>query len=159
MVAMRGLIFLLPLVLPLPALAQGLRGDLFPSDGACYLRFYGAAHMASHPDQRVTEIAIGPDAAQTTVAQLALRVQVQTRDSDDFYTGTAYCSAAGNALACSVEGDGGGFSLEPRDGAVQLTLTSAGMVLEGGSGFLDLSGVKGDDRVFRLPPVPAVSCP
>ncbi|MCU0801581.1 MAG: hypothetical protein MUD11_07370 [Rhodobacteraceae bacterium] len=152
--------FLLAMALPVAAMAQDPRRDMFPSDGACYLRFYRADHLARHPDQRVKQFAIGPDAGQTTVASLALRLQVQTRDSSDFYTGLAYCHGTGAGLSCQVEGDGGGFTLQPRDdGAVQLALTSAGLVLEGASGFLDLSGTKGDDRIFRLPPVPADSCP
>jgi hypothetical protein len=156
---MRGLLLLVPLVFALPALAQGLRGDLFPSDGACYLRFYGDAHMASHPDQRVTEIAIGPDAAQTTVAALAVRLQVQTRDSDDFYTGIAYCTDAGSRLECGIEGDSGGFTLQLRADALQLNVGDGGIFLEGPSDVLAISGTTGDDRTFRLPPVPADSCP
>jgi hypothetical protein len=159
---MRPLIFL-TLICALPlcaqAQAQGLRGEIFPSDGACFLRYYDDSHMAAHPQQRVVEIAVGPDAAQTTVASLALRLMVRTRDSGDFFTAVAYCTDGGDRLNCSIEGDGGGFTLQQNDRALQLHVKLSGMTLQSYTGFVQISGSKGDDRTFRLPPVPADSCP
>lgn len=156
---MKRLMVLMMSVMAFPAFAQGLRGDLFPSDGACYLRFYDKAHLAAHPDQRVVQIAVGPDAQQTTVEALALRVQLLTRDSDDFFSAVAYCAEGNAGLRCMIEGDGGGFAMVPVEGRLQLTLDPGGISIEGATGFLELSGTKGDDRVFRLPQVPADSCP
>ena len=144
---------------PLALGAQGLRGDLFPSDAACYLRYYDDAHMAAHPQQQVVQMAIGPDAAQTTVAALALRLQLVARGSADFYTGVAYCTENGAALECGVEGDGGSFVLDRAGARLQLTVGRGGVYVEGASGVLEISGTTGDDRVFLLPAVPADSCP
>jgi hypothetical protein len=156
---MRGMLAGMFMVLGLPALAQGLRGDLFPTDAACYLRYYDDAHLAAHPQQRVRQIAIGPDPAQTTVAGLALRLHVQLREDAEFYTATAYCTEGPAGLDCGIEGDGGGFALDRSGRGLQLTVKRAGMILEGSTRFQEISGTQGDDRVFRLPTVPADSCP
>ncbi len=156
---MRMVCILAACAMPLVVAAQGLRGDLFPSDGACYLRYYNDAHMAAHPQQRVVQIAIGPDAAQTTVQALALRVQVIVRGRDDIYAGLAYCTDAGTALECGIEGDGGSFKLQNVGGRLQLVVGRGGIYLEGATTVLEISGSTGDDRVFRLPAVPADSCP
>jgi hypothetical protein len=143
-----------------PALGQTPREALFPSDVACYLRYYNKEHMAKHPNQRVQEIQVGPDYDQWGDDVLALRIRVSLVNNFDNYFAVAYCDPAGAGLACAMEGDAGSFQLTTaRDGAIKIDLGPDGMSFEGESGFMTIEGSKGDDRSFVMPPVPADSCP
>ena len=51
------------LVITSPALAQSPLDRIFETGSDCYLRSYSRDHLAKHPDQLVTEIAIGPTAS------------------------------------------------------------------------------------------------
>jgi hypothetical protein len=63
-------------------------------------------------------------------------------------------------MLCSVEGDGGAFSLEGRaDGKLMLRALGEGVVIEGRLDFFTLSPKVGDDGAFLIPPVPADACP
>jgi hypothetical protein len=143
-----------------PALAEAPRAQMFPSNGACYLRQYDAGHMAEHPDQLVTQVAIGPDYDSWADAQgsiLKLRIEVQS--GVEVPLTFAYCEDAPEAMLCSLEGDAGGFTLSQRDGAVLLQIDGRGMNFDTMGGFLTLSGTEGDDRSFLIPAVPADACP
>lgn len=154
---------LLPILLisAAPALASGSMDQIFPSDGSCYLRHYDRAHMATHPDQLVTDIAIGPYAPEWGRQDyVAVTVVVSVIGTDEFLASYAVCRENRGSLTCLMEGDAGGFSLKAEtSGKVRLEVSRQGMNFEGRSGFISLSGTQGDDRVFLLPPVPADSCP
>lgn len=154
----RRLILALTL-LATPALGQSPRQTMFPSDASCYLRHYDRAHLASHPQQRVSEIAIGPLSGSFESDVLSLSVQISLRDVDQIFTGTARCENTGGSLSCEMDGKAGWFTLTPRaKGAVRLDVGRGGLVLQD-RGFIYVSGELGDDRQFLLPPVPADSCP
>jgi hypothetical protein len=129
---MRRLALVLSLIAT-PALAESPGKRMFPSDASCYLRQYSKAHLAENPRQFVTQIAIGPVAAQWGDPQLlVLTLVVELRGSRDRFGGTAYCEAEGARLSCGMEGDAGSFHLEPaKNGAVKLTVSRAGVILEG----------------------------
>lgn len=151
-----GLVTVL-LCLPQTGFAQSA---VFPSDAACYLRYYNKAHMAQHPNQRVQEIMVGPDQTQWGSDPLAIKISVSLVNVSDYYRGIAYCTDAGAGLACQMEGDAGAFQLTvARDGAIKIDLGPEGISFEGESGFMTLDGSRGDDRSFVMPPVPADSCP
>lgn len=148
-----------------PAGAEGrvgaLSGALFPSDASCYLRQYSAAHLAAHPDQRVTQIALGPWGPEWgNRRDLVLTVAIYLTGNPQRYSGVAYCRDAGPYLRCRMEGDAGSFALEAATGgALRMTLTGDGIGFEGPRDFVALSARTGDDRVFLIPPVPADACP
>jgi hypothetical protein len=125
--------------------------------GQCYLRQYSRDHLVQHPNQRVTQIAVGPEAE---TSDSILRVAVMLRGDREVYSGAAYCNQWGRKMDCAMEGDMGSFTLEPaKDGAVRLSVGLPGMSFEGATGFIDLAADRGDDRVFLIPPVPADACP
>ncbi|MCB6177013.1 hypothetical protein LHP98_02570 [Rhodobacter sp. Har01] len=144
-----------------PAVAKSPRDQMFPTDSSCYLRQYTLSHLASHPAQRVRQIALGPWAPEAGHQRyVALRVAVGLRGTAERFQGVAYCENEADHLFCQMEGDAGSFVLEPRpNGAVRMTLTRAGIGFEGNQDFVEISGTSGDDRVFLLPPVAAGACP
>ena len=152
---------LLPLVLAAtPALAKSPRDAMFPADQGCYLRHYSAAHLASHPDQLVTEIALGPDAKGTDARYLTLRLGVSLRGTSDYFLSYAYCENTGGALSCHLEGDAGWFTLEPAaKGGLLMTTGRGGIGFEGAQGMFQIGGSASDDQSFLIPPVSADSCP
>jgi predicted nucleic acid-binding Zn ribbon protein len=151
---MRRFLSVLTCCIALPAHAQ----VILP--GSCYLRQYTRAHLAEHPDQTVTMIALGPETGAEEADAPILRLMVAVRGDGEFYRATAYCDGWGRRMDCMLEGDAGGFTLEPaRDGAVRMTLARYGITFEGSGGFVTLEGDRGDDRVFLIPAVPADACP
>lgn len=151
---------LIPLMLlATPALAESPIQALFPSDGSCYLRHYNRSHMASHPDQMVTEIAMGPASGARSGRVVILNVQVQLRGASEIYQAAAYCENTGGAVSCGLEGDGGWFQLQPHAKGMKMTVGSMPLGFEGRNGFVTFGAEASDDDSFILPRVPADSCP
>jgi len=138
----------------LPAAAQNPRQQMFPTENSCYARAYSAAHLASHPVQQVTTIALTPERQISGEDRLLLRLSVTMRGARETYIGVGYCEDAGaNALTCGMEGDAGGFTLAAaKAGAVTLRVGRNGVSFEGNADFRTLEGQSGDDRVFLLRP-------
>jgi hypothetical protein len=147
---------------PLPALAD-LASDYFgnpalPSSG-CYIRQYGAAHLARHPEQTVTEIALHPSALPDEPGFELLDVFVQVKATNYEYHGLAYCEPSAKRWRCGLEGDAGSFTLTgEKPGVLRLTLNRDGISFEGAQDFLTLYGDRGDDRVFLIPNVDGDLC-
>ncbi len=147
---------------------------LFPSQPnvpACFGRVYDAKHLAQHPDQKVTAIAMrlvnrdaGADPAVPGVGHL-FQLQVKRRDEGRVLKALGPCMAEGGRVFCGVECDGGGLYARKRDdGALILS-------------FDDMWGIRmtttcdedeadaaellpgADDKSFRLDPLPASQCP
>lgn len=114
-IPMRRLVLLACLAtLPgLPARAESPRQALFPGDASCYLRHYSRDHLASHPDQLVTEIAIGPEPGSMEADVLVLRLALYMRGNSDQLRAHAYCDNTGGTLSCALEGDAGRFEIKP----------------------------------------------
>ena len=144
-----------------PAVAKSPRDQMFPDDRSCYLRTYTRAHLADHPQQRVTRIALGPWAtAPDDPRYLTLQLAVDLRGSPERFGVVAYCENEAGHLFCQLEGDAGSFTLQPRpNGALRLKVSRRGMTLEGNRDFIEISGTSGDDRMFLLPPGGADACP
>ena len=140
------------LLIPAPALAQSVLDQVFGADGPCFSRSYDAAHLAAHPDQRVTQLLVRADTEDMThsgTKDLLLLVDVTVRDGATPYSGVAYCDRVGDGLACLMEGDAGGFSLVPQGKRLLLAVGANGLSFEADD-FLTLEPDKGDDRTFLL---------
>jgi len=136
------------------AAAETPRAAMFPADTACYERLYDAAHLAEHPMQLVTIIALAPEPAETTAETLALRLSLVLLDSPEIYVATAYCRNSGESLSCTLEADGGLFALDrASDGRLLMTTGIDGIGIEG-SGFIQVGGQASDDSSFLLSPGP-----
>lgn len=145
----------------LPAQAQSPADRMFPGGEACYLRSYSRNHLASHPDQRSREIALGPWApGRGDPRSLVLKLQLWLRDAAAPVWGVAFCENTGGSLSCGLEGDAGHFTLTPQeDGRIRLEVGRHGLLFEGADEIIEISGTTGDDRTFLMPRVPADSCP
>jgi hypothetical protein len=152
-----GLIAGLVAGLSLPAMAQGPIDKLFPGKSGCYARSYSLSHLAKHPEQLVTDIALLAD-PEVADPMLGLWVLVELRgDIAGSYEGFGYCDPAGPGLACRMEGDAGSFTVtEDEAGAILIEVGRHGMSFEGEVDFITLMPDRGDDRSFLLKPV---ACP
>jgi hypothetical protein len=143
----------------------------------CYGRFYDAAHLKTHPRQKVTSVRLLRDfvsirlesnmarglksgEGRTAQAQLV----VTYRDGKGRFVGGASCMALDGTVRCSAGGcDAGSFRLRVEDPDSILIGDKefgAGFTVSGGcSGGEDRSLNEGeDDRVFRLRRMPIKEC-
>ena len=141
-------------MLAFSAQAETAGKAMFPRADSCYARSYSADHLAKHPVQRVTSIALRPQPGSAGDDMLVLRLSVALRGRAETYVGYGYCENLGKGqLACGVEGDGGTFVLTPAEGgAVLLIVGPDGISFEGTDDFQTLEGRTGDDRRFMLQP-------
>lgn len=140
---------------PAIALAQSPQRKLFPRDDSCYARNYGAAHLARHPDQQVTQFSITPDFVSASPA-LAVELRLALRGSGGgAFAASAICESTGDdALYCTMEGDAGGFQITPtKNRSILIQVGNLGMTFENEGGFTTLEQDAGDDRSFVLRPV------
>ena len=151
----QGGLVLITLAAAAPVMAQGLRDAMFSTERSCYARRYSKSHLAEHPAQRVTKIALTPDIGTSDDPDLRLILLVKIKTSDEILEAISYCDPAGaDRMFCSLEGDAGGFTVAPaRNGSVLLTVGTLGIGLEGAQGFVMLEHDRGDDRSFILPAV------
>lgn len=126
--------------------------SFFERYGTCYARHYDRAHLASHPRQKVTAIYLSHTAQpDPNTKKFVLDFGFVLRDGEH-YSANAYC--ANNA--CSLEGDGGRFSVSETGDGLKLTVGEF-LGLEGRAGWSgDLS--KSDDRVFLIFPESPRAC-
>ncbi|WP_156317426.1 hypothetical protein [Cypionkella psychrotolerans] len=154
-----GKLIAMLVLLPCPLLGQTGVTAMFPPEAACFQRHYDAAHLAKHPQQQITDIALTSAEGQEVSTSLVVDISVKLRGGADSYIGSAYCEPDTVGLSCGMEGDAGAFSLALRDGgALLLRVDSGGMSFEGERDFFTLSGSSGDDRVFLMHPVAAADC-
>jgi hypothetical protein len=134
--------------------AQSPQEQMFPRGDSCYARNYGAAHIARHPEQRVTRFAVSPDFV-SKAPRLALELRLSLRgDGGGAFAAQAICENNGGSLYCAIEGDAGGFQIDPaRNRSIQITVSSLGMSFENEGGLVTLERNSGDDRSFILRPV------
>ena len=133
-----------------------------PRDGVapCYARTYDDAHLADNPKQRVTRFFLTRSEADGFKPPKSFGVSFgfTVRGSTDTFAGEAACADKRGGVACSVEGDGGSFTLDggARNG-VKVTIDQR-LVVEGLEGFSPNLAKGGDDRVLLLFPDPAEAC-
>jgi len=159
-----ALVLALALAGPVPPAAAQV-----PDPGSCWQRVYDAAHLAAHPGQGVGALRLwfydaylGEADSRTVIIEASMADQGQGRR--DGVGGlrlqsTLFCGAGpGQAPACLVECDGGGFTTEILpDGRLELVTEGAVVGLEATcGGASDLS--EGGRTVYRLDPVPAAAC-
>lgn len=130
--------------------AQSPAQRMFPTDAQCYTQAYDAAHLAGHPAQRVTRIALIQD-RDVRQPLLGLLVQIGLRGETVVREASSFCAMEGAvALACRMEDGAGGFTMQPaRDGQVLLRVSPQGMEF----GDVTLEPERADDRAFLLRPV------
>jgi len=122
---------------------------------ACFVRTYDAAHLNTHPRQKVTFIALGmvrenADGRPNAADDFQLGLGVEVKGARERYVRQAYCKASADAAACFLEGDGGTFSLKPAGGGrLRVKTGSYGLAFEG-SDFVQIGGDESDDNVFLL---------
>jgi hypothetical protein len=166
---------------PAPA---GAQAALFTADQeACFGRVYDRAHLASHPQQKVTSFhvlrALGgrpgaenwrPGEREEDIkrfredGQSNVSAFVAFRDRRGTYWNMLSCEKENrDGLRCAVDCDGGSFTLKSVSASAAL-LTNNGFVLVGGCGdeveegrevFLDPGK---DDKTFRLDRKPVAVC-
>ncbi len=138
-----------------PLAAQSPREVLFPSDASCYAREYSAQHLADHPAQRVSSLALTPEGAKVEDHTMQVWVTVTLRDwPGEQLLALAYCQVAdADKMDCVMEGDAGAFTVAPaKGGAALVTVAQAGMGFEGATGFVTLRQDRGDDLSFLVQP-------
>ncbi|MEO8529640.1 MAG: hypothetical protein ABI459_00305 [Deltaproteobacteria bacterium] len=120
----------------------------------CYARTYSAEHLASHPAQMVSDIWVAQTVENVPSPGVVLNFSVRLKTSREVYLGGAYCEPDGADIRCGMEGDAGSFTIKARKNGILIALDPDGISFEGQSGFVTLSGSKGDDREFLLPLCP-----
>lgn len=146
---------------PAPAAEAGtpsLRDDL-ARDGACYTRAYNSAHMAAHPQQTVTNFfigAAGPEwRATETPGHFNVAFGFRVTGHRDLYTGIGICAPSGSALACTVEGDGGEFTVARNGDGLRIGVQR--LEIEGPNDFSP-DFAQADNRVMLLSRAEASAC-
>ncbi len=150
---MRSIIFISAVALLVgPVAAQGL-------PPGCYVRDYSAAHLAKHPAQVVgwIRLKVFKDAYGDTVADLDAAVADQGHAAGSGLGGQVlgqalHCWESGGQTGCSVECDGGWFTVQRSD-AESLTIRTEYLLIgdvEGCGGALDLAEVPGQPVSYRL---------
>ncbi len=154
----RSMLFAAILMLATPLAAKSPQDLMFPDRTSCYARSYSASHLANHPGQRVTQIAIRSDFdAPGPFLTLKLTLVLRRVQGEAFQAHAACENEGGDTLFCLLEGDAGGFQITPaRHGAILIEVSSLGMTLENDRAFATLEATTGDDRSFLLHPV---ACP
>lgn len=123
---------------------------LFKGEPRCYTRTYSPDHLQRHPVQQVTFMALVPEPGVEEPGALGVSVRVMVRGDAETYERLAFCEDQGSALECRMEGDAGSFRVARRGDGVLLTVGADGIGFEGARGFIEFSGIRGDDRAFAL---------
>jgi hypothetical protein len=126
----------------------------------CYLRVYDDAHLKSHRKQAVRRIFIDFDASvrsdttrENGADDFEAGIGFMLKPTDEWYGQALSCKAERDRFECSLEADGGSFTLTPRGEALRLEVTGgpdADIHTEGASDFGSFGGRGSDDRVFIL---------
>ncbi len=133
--------------------AQSPREVIFPTDASCYVREYSAKHLADHPVQRITSMALTPEGALVEDPAVTVWVTATLRDwRGEQLVAMAYCQVAdAKTMDCVMEGDAGTFTVATaKGGAVLVSVGKEDMGFEGETGFVTLQHDRGDDRSFLL---------
>ena len=117
---MRLAFALIPLLAAAAAHARPLERELPPRKNACWERSYDAAHLATHPRQKVAKIRLlhspenwqpGEGGSVYVMLHINLRERVKPGQAFDYQLG-GFCRAAGQGLLCRPEWDAGSWRIE-----------------------------------------------
>lgn len=185
---MRGAVFLLALVASLScANAQEKKASPLPSHlpllkEACFGRVYDAAHLASHPKQRVTAFHLSREFTADPFTEdpswdpkelrnfdgddgrILVTAYVRFRDRQGVFSNGLSCVRNDNGtVRCGIDCDGGSFNLKA--GGPSILLENEGFTVVGGCGAseedqdnLEIVKPGADDKLFRLDPRPVAAC-
>ncbi|RUO98988.1 hypothetical protein [Hyphomicrobium sp.] len=123
----------------------------------CFARTYEDKELAAHPDQRVRAIEIdlskaNADGTPNTPDRFQLGFALMLKSGPEWIGQTASCRTNDTDFECYVSGDGGVFSLTPKDGGeLRLQTGDDGLALESSDKDIEL-GKDGGDSVFDLKP-------
>lgn len=148
------------------AQARPLERELPPARAACWERVYDAAHLASHPQQKVARIRLvhlpqnWPEAGQSgfyVALYVNLRQRVKVDQSFDYQLG-GICKASGQSLHCVPEWEAGSWRIE-RGPSGALDIRNGGIIAnpnpydaeEIADGAVKIPA-KPDDGLWRLSP-------
>jgi hypothetical protein len=148
---------------------------------ACFGRVYDAAHLASHPKQRVASFHLArefkgdpnaeaepsPEQEMKDVdgeyGRVLVNAYVRFRDRKGIYANGLSCGKSDGKVSCSIDCDGGSFDLKAS--GQSLLLENHGFVVVGGCGAsedeqerTEIVSPGADDKVFRLDPKPFAAC-
>jgi hypothetical protein len=146
--------------LAIAATSDGLFNTYFANvlDGRpCFARTYGGKELAKHPGQRVSAIEIdlskaNADGTPNTPDRFQLGFALKLKSGHEWIGQTARCKTNDADFECYVSGDGGVFSLTPKEGGeLRFQTGDDGLVLESSDRELEL-GKDGQDNVFDLKP-------
>jgi hypothetical protein len=140
--------------------------EIFPTETSCYLREYASSHLAKHPDQTVTRIALGPDLdAWMGGATSIIRLSLVLRDGTAL-TDVADCSSVGAETVCVMVAGLESVTITVTQDGIRLQLGPEGMSFETTDPTMPdavprvtISGTSGDDRVFDIPATRSSGCP
>jgi len=169
-------LMLLPVVFPASAGAEGTVGAMLPRvDGAkaCFSRVYDSGHLASHKDQRVTQMGfrlafvVEKNDDGSLYESYRYQLTARLREQPRAVAASGECGESGGKSFCGVECDGGGVFVSPQsDGTILVTFAdSYGIRMTPGCGEIEDEGdfvmlePGKDDKVFRLSRVPDAECP
>lgn len=149
---------------------------------ACFGRIYDAAHLVSHPKQRVTSFHLSrefsPDPltednswtveslrdADGEDGRILVTAYVRFRDRAGVFSNGLSCVRSDKGVVrCGIDCDGGSFNLKAS--GTSLLLENEGFVVVGGCGAseedqdnLEIVRPGADDKLFRLDPKPVAAC-
>jgi hypothetical protein len=149
------------------AYAKRLFAEHFAAEGksyACFVRRYDAAHLAGHPQQKVSAMTLlvtAETVPEDKALNYSFRLGLNFRDRQGNFDSSGDCghpaasetSADKMQLGCGVDCDGGGISVElahaDKSTLIRLERIRIWQNNKPDDEGLDLSG-GADDRVFRL---------
>jgi len=160
---MRQVLLIASLLAALPATASAASfydSTILGADGIppCYARTYAAEHLAAHPKQKVTAFFLTRSEVDDGRPPQSFDIGFgfRLKGSRDVFAAEAGCVARGDGATCTVEGDGGGFTLAPRPDGLLVSVDDR-LELEGLEGFSP-NLHDSDDRAFRLYVSPPEAC-
>jgi hypothetical protein len=158
-----------------PAIAGSYDAELFGKDpgtdlaAACFMRHYDEAHMAAHPQQNVTDMAVlvsaRTDSAGERSYQVGLGVKFEGNQSQ--MQASAYCGLSLDGeviLGCGIDCDGGQVDVDMQQGSMMVSIPYGAAVWDPNGadlepGTLPAGAAWGDDdKSFRLERVDLSEC-
>jgi len=120
--------------------------------GTCYQRFYEPSHLKAHPRQSVSKfhvVALDNDPLKASRPnRFTVRFGYWVKNAGA-YSSLAVCRSIGAIADCSVESDGGHFTIAP-DGTGLKVMLGKRLTVEGSKG-MSPDIATGDNRVLLLP--------
>lgn len=144
----------LPLLLPMPSVAQ-------PLDG-CFARTYDATHFAAHSGQTVSamKLRLKPRSMDDGY-DFSVELRFGFREDKRNFYAVGICKDVEGSLTCSLDQDAGQLAVKPAEGGVQVsTIQDVRADAESGdeSEYMTLKRSNPEDRVFMLRAVEASDC-